>query len=288
MSLLNFTLRCGQYRSALGALNPLTRSFHSSEIVMARQVKKVATPSKKMLAAKARRKAKGKKSVYDSEKMNLADAISVLRAVEVARPTTTYELVIKTEMKKGVTIPRGRMALPREPKNMSQDRILVFAEGRHLEEAKKAGADIVGGPELCDGIISGRHRATVFLCIPSLLRAITPKLGRFLGPKGLMPSERRGTVTDDVSTYIRRLKGSSEWKGDKSGVIRTPIAKMDYPVEDVVKNVRYFMNVVKRATGNIQDGAEKGRKENANKPSTAIQKVILSSAQGPGIQISDA
>lgn len=55
-------------------------------------------------------------------------------------------------MKKGVAIPRGRMALPREPKNMGKDRILVFAEGRHLEEAKKAGADIVGGPELCDGV----------------------------------------------------------------------------------------------------------------------------------------
>ena len=55
-------------------------------------------------------------------------------------------------MKKGVAIPRGRMALPREPKNMGSDRILVFAEGRHLEEAKKAGADIVGGPELCDGV----------------------------------------------------------------------------------------------------------------------------------------
>ena len=51
-------------------------------------------------------------------------------------------------------------------------------------------------------------------------------MGRFLGPKGLMPSERRGTVTDDVLTYIRRLKGSSEWKGDKAGVIRTPIAKV--------------------------------------------------------------
>ncbi|CAL1694262.1 unnamed protein product [Somion occarium] len=277
MSLLNVALRCGQCRGPLGIF-----------ILLARQTKKVATPSKKMLAAKARRKSKTKKSIYDSEKMTLADAVSVLRAVEVASPNSTYELVVKTDMKKGTAIPRGRMSLPREPKAMSKDRILVFAEGRHLEEAKKAGADIVGGPELCDGIIAGRHRATVFLCIPSLLRAITPKLGRYLGPKGLMPSERRGTVTDDVATYIRRLKGSSEWRGDKSGVIRTPIAKLHYPVDDVVKNVRYFMNVVKRATGNLQDGKEKGKKENANKPSTAITKVILSSAQGPGIQISDA
>ncbi len=66
----------------------------------------------------------------------------------------------------------------------------------------------------------------MFLCTPELLRAITPKLGRVLGPRGLMPSERRGTVTDDVAGYIRKLKGTTEWKGDKAGTIRAPIAKV--------------------------------------------------------------
>lgn len=74
------------------------------------------------------------------------------QAVEVAHPNATYELVIKTEMKKGTTIPKGRYSLPRETKAQKQDRILVFAEGRLAEEAKKAGADIVGGPELVDGV----------------------------------------------------------------------------------------------------------------------------------------
>ncbi len=68
----------------------------------------------------------------------------------------------------------------------------------------------------------------MFLSTPNLIRPITPLLGRFLGPKGLMPSERRGTVTDDLTDYIRRLKGTSEWKGDKHGIIRTPIAKVRF------------------------------------------------------------
>ena len=75
-------------------------------------------------------------------------------------------------------------------------------------------------------VISGRRNATTILCVPGLLRSIIPKLGRVLGPRGLMPSERRGTVTDDVAGYIRRMQGSVEWKGDKTGTIRSPIAKV--------------------------------------------------------------
>lgn len=66
----------------------------------------------------------------------------------------------------------------------------------------------------------------MFLCTPDLIRAITPKLGRVLGPRGLMPSERRGTVTANITGFIRKLKGTSEWKGDKAGIIRAPIAKV--------------------------------------------------------------
>lgn len=74
------------------------------------------------------------------------------KAVEVASPNATYELVVKTEMGKGSTIPKGRFNLPRETKPQGKDRILVFAEGRQAEEAKKAGADIVGGLELVEGV----------------------------------------------------------------------------------------------------------------------------------------
>lgn len=85
--------------------------------------------------------------------MNVSHS-ELAQAVEVASPESTYELVVKTEMGKGTTIPKGRYNLPRETKEQSKDRILVFAEGRQAEEAKKAGADIVGGPELVEGVRS--------------------------------------------------------------------------------------------------------------------------------------
>ena len=145
-------------------------------------------------------------------------------------------------MPKGTTIPKGRLTWPREAKPQSEERILVFAEGRQADEAKRAGAHIVGGLELVDDvstfskppcswlissqIINGHHNPTTILCVPNLLRSITPKLGRVLGPRGLMPSERRGTVTEDIAGYIRRMHGSVEWKGDRAGTIRTAIAKV--------------------------------------------------------------
>jgi len=216
--------------------------------------------------------------------MSLLDAIHVLRSVEVGSPNATYELTIKTAMPRGSAIPKGRVSLPREPKPKPKDKVLVFADGKAAEEAKRAGADIVGGPELVEGVASGRTQATLFLSTPALIKAISQRLGRVLGPRGLMPSERRGTVTDDVAGYIRRLQGTTEWKGDKVGTVRTPIAKLDYPIEDVAKNVRHFTNVVKRATGNQPQSADK---DQSTRPVNAITKIILSSRQGPGIQIAD-
>jgi len=245
-------------------------------------------PTKAKLAAKERRKAlKARKNIYESEKMSLAEAIKILRAVEATRPFATYELTVKTAMKRGAVIPKGRINLPREAKEQAKDRVLVFAEGRQADEAKRAGAEFVGGSEMIEGVANGKYPATVILCTTALIRAITPRLGRILGPKGLMPSERRGTVTDDVAGYIRRIQGSSEWKGDKAGTIRSAIAKLSFPVEDVVKNVRYFVGSVKKATGNQvdKDASSKGK---GSKPANAITRVILSSTQGPGIQISDA
>lgn len=90
-------------------------------------------------------------------------------------------------------------------------------------------------------VISGKHQATTILCSPSLIRAITPKLGRILGPKGLMPSERRGTVTDDIVGYIQRLSGSAEWRGDKGGAIRMPVGKASYLL--TFSDLFYFTDV---------------------------------------------
>ncbi|KAL0951797.1 hypothetical protein HGRIS_008464 [Hohenbuehelia grisea] len=279
---------CRQCRASFPITSPANaRLFATSQALLARHKQvKIRTPSKKTLAAKARKRAlKAKKNVYDTEKMSLADAVAVLRAVEVGRPNATYELLVKTQMKSGVAVPKGRVNLPREAKPKEEDKILVFAEGRQAEEAKRAGAHVVGGPELIDAVINNRHQAATILCTSALIRTITPKLGRVLGPLGLMPSERRGTVTDDIAGYIQRLQGTSEWRADKFGSIRTAIGKLHFPAGDVVRNVRHFMTSVKRVTGNQKDGDEKRGK--STKPVTAISKVMLSTGQGPGIRIED-
>ncbi|KAF4611951.1 hypothetical protein D9613_004166 [Agrocybe pediades] len=271
-----------------------TRQFTTSSVLQISRKKNVSTirvPSKKAQAAKARRKAAiAAKEDEKNLKLTLEDAISVLRAVEVASPRATYELTVRTQLGNGAAVPRGRVNLPREAKAKAEDKILVFAEGRIAEEAKKAGAHIVGGVDLIDGILNNRHRATTILCTPQLIRAITPKLGRFLGPLGLMPSERRGTVTEDIAGYISRLRGTSEWRADRAGTIRAPIATMDFPMEDVVTNFRQFLSSVKRATGNSKEqdaGDRKLKSAGGARPVTPITKVLLSSTRGPGIRISD-
>jgi len=251
---------------------------------------RIRTPSKKALAAKARRRAAlAGKADARLLKLPLKEAIAVLRSAEVASPRSLYELVIKTEIGNGTAVPRGRVNLPREAKPRAEDKILVFAEGRLADEAKKAGAHIVGGPELIEGILNNRHRATTILCTPQLIRTITPKLGRFLGPLGLMPSERRSTVTEDIAGYIQRLRGTSEWRSDRAGNIRTPIAQMSFSITDVETNVRAFMDSVKRATGNAKnlDSERTVKSSGGSRPVTPISKVILSSRQGPGIRIAD-
>jgi len=165
--------------------------------------------------------------------------------------------------------------------------VLVFADGDDAIEAKKAGADIVGGVELIEPVASGKLSATIILSTPTLIRAITPRLGRILGPRGMMPSERRGTVTNDIKGYMRRLIGSSEWKGDKAGTVRCAIGKLNFPPNDLIKNVNSFLQSVRVATNTAGKSGAAGGEVDPNKPQNPITKVILSSTQGPGISLSD-
>ena len=164
---------------------------------------------------------------------------------------------------------------------------------------------------------SGRVQATLFLSTPSLVKVISQRLGRVLGPRGLMPSERRGTVTDDVAGYIRRLQGTTEWKGDKRGTIRTPIAKVSLHHADfdtmshqhfswttqLMMSLRTF--VILSMLLNVRLGINLNLRTKTKARSlvrdmnlvvdamlivtsvNAINKVIISSRQGPGIQIAD-
>ncbi|KAF7303025.1 hypothetical protein MKEN_01265500 [Mycena kentingensis (nom. inval.)] len=263
----------------------------TSPVLKRREIVTRRTPSKKSLAAKARRRAAKEAALVDhSDDMTLEAAIAVLRAVEVARPKGCFELFVKADLRSapgsggGVTVPKGRINIPYEPKPKAEDTIMVFAENKQAEEARRAGATIVGGTEMIEGVLSGRLRANTILCTPDLIKAITPRLGRFLGPMGLMPSTRRGTVTDDIEGYVKRVKGSTEWKADRAGNIRMPIGRMDFPTENVVKNFRFVLESIKRATGNVK---LRDPKEANQRKVIPIRKVTLSTRSSPGIPITD-
>ena len=167
-----------------------------------------------------------------------------MQAVEISTPRATYELTVLTHFAKGSAAPRGRVSLPHDPTS-GDDRILVFADGKHAEAAKKLGVAYVGGEELVDSVcrllclikyglsyqpgvpkvLSGKIQPTKVVCTPSLLPKIA-KLARFLGPKGLMPAVRRGTVTEDISGIIKAISGALEWKADKEGIARIPIGRV--------------------------------------------------------------
>jgi large subunit ribosomal protein L1 len=164
-----FIPRCRQWPS-LRQNNAFPALFSTTAVLsLNRKLEsKIRTPSKKALAAKTRRRAAlAAKADARFLKLPLREAIGVLRvspttlpsvhsndvqAVEVASPNSLYELVIKTELGNGTAVPRGRVNLPREAKPRAEDKILVFAEGRLADEARKAGAHIVGGLELADGV----------------------------------------------------------------------------------------------------------------------------------------
>ncbi|KAL5639140.1 hypothetical protein ACGC1H_006603 [Rhizoctonia solani] len=249
----------------------VTRSFSSTPVVLA----KISSPGKK----KRRKRASVRE--INPEAMPIVEAAHVLRSVDVGRPLSAYELHIKTQFTRGQAPLRGRIALPRDPRTRGET-VLVFAEGKAAQDAREAGAAHVGGEELIPKVLDGTLKPTKVICTPSLIGPITPKLARFLGPKGLMPAAKRGTVTENVIAAIREANGMLEWKGNKFGYVRAAVGRIHFPVEDVENNVRTFLQTVRDAMA-PEDEVFATRK----KATPTILQVYLSSTQGPGIELSD-
>ncbi|KAG8862805.1 mitochondrial 54S ribosomal protein mrpl1 [Tulasnella sp. 330] len=220
-------------------------------------------------AAKAAKRAKAKDAA-NSEAMTLKDAVSVLRAVEVAAPTSAYELTVTTKFVRGQTVPRGKISLPRDAR-ASAETVLVFASGKSVAAARAAGAHHVGGEELIPDLLSAKLTPTKVICTPTLLPVIQKQLARFLGPKGLMPSEKRGTVTTNVGSAVKLAQGTMNWKGDRLGVIRAPVARIGWPLEDVTSNVKAFMEAIKLGTS-----------PSSEQPTAVVKKKALDKVQASG------
>ncbi|KZO90223.1 ribosomal protein L1 [Calocera viscosa TUFC12733] len=237
-------------------------------------------PSRRCLHASASVFAKKKsKGPANPEAMSIPDAVQLLKAIEVTRPDNAIELHVKTQFKKGESaVLRGRLAMPRDPRT-GEDKILVFCELDQVDNATAAGATWCGGAELVADVLEGKIVPTICLATPGMLPTIA-RLARTLGPKGLMPNVKRGTVNTNVVQAIQEAKGAFTWRGDKLGGVRAKVGRIHYPTEDIEKNVMAFLQNVRNGGGSRTASYDKGK-------TYEILKVHMSSTQGPGIELRD-
>lgn len=151
-------------------------------------------------------------------------------------------------------------------------RIAVFARGAKAEEAQAAGADVVGAEELAEQVTNGQIDFDRCIATPDMM-PIVGKLGRVLGPRGLMPNPKLGTVTNDVAAAVGEAKaGQVQFRAEKAGIVHAGIGKASFEADKLAENVRAFVDAISRA----KPSGAKG---------TYIKRVSLSSTMGPGLKI---
>ncbi|NLK21388.1 MAG: 50S ribosomal protein L1 [Epulopiscium sp.] len=207
---------------------------------------------------------------------NPQEAMDLIQKTSVAKFDETVEAHIRlgVDSRHADQQVRGAVVLPHG--TGKKVRVLVFAKGDKVKEAEDAGADFVGGEELIPKIQNdGWLDFDVVVATPDMM-AVVGRLGRVLGPKGLMPNPKAGTVTPDVAKAIQDIKaGKIEYRLDKTNIIHVPIGKVSFGTQKLLDNFQTLMNAVIKA----KPAAAKGQ---------YLRSISISSTMGPGIKISSS
>ena len=216
-------------------------------------------------------KAFDKKEQYD-----VADAISIVKKNATAKFDETIELHLRTgcDGRHAEQQIRGAVVLPHGTGKTVK--VLVFAKGTKVDEAQAAGADFVGGEELIPKIQNeGWLDFDVVVATPDMM-GVVGRLGRVLGPKGLMPNPKAGTVTMDVTKAVNDIKaGKIEYRLDKSNIVHVPVGKASFTEEKLLENFNALMDAITKA----KPSALKGQ---------YLKSITLASTMGPGVKVSVA
>src|SRR5829696_8993984 len=202
----------------------------------------------------------------------LADALPLVQKIKFAKFDETVALSIRlgVDPKHADQMVRGTVVLPHGLGKSK--RVLVIAGADKQKEAEEAGADHVGGEELVDKINAGWQDFDAVVATPDMMRAVG-KLGKVLGPRGLMPNPKTGTVTPNIAQAVKEIKaGKVEFRVDKTGIIHGPVGKASFPAQSLIENAHALVDSVVKA----KPSAAKGK---------YLKSVTLSSTMGPGIQI---
>jgi len=230
----------------------------------------------------------------DGSSMPLAEAAKILQAQSVTRDWAAYELNVLCRPAATVQMNamRGRVFLPHDAASQNaarRARVLVFASGDAARAATAAGADKVGSDEtVLDALVAGTEPVPSKLLVTpefaSLFRR--PEIARFLGPKGLMPSAKRGTITSNMAEAVREARGALDWKGDSRGYVKAAVGRVNFESDKLAENVNALLACISDVT---QGGAGDVTKEPTAKARklSGISRVLLKTTQGPSIRISD-
>jgi len=205
----------------------------------------------------------------------LEDAVPLLQKVKFAKFDETVELALRlgVDPKHADQMVRGTVVLPHGLGTTKK--VLVIAGAEKQKEAQEAGADHVGGEELVDKIQGGWMDFDAVVATPDMMRAVG-KLGKVLGPRGLMPNPKTGTVTPNVAQAIKEIKaGKVEFRVDKTGIVHAPVGKVSFPTQNLIENAHALVDSVVKA----KPSAAKGK---------YLKSVTMSSTMGPGILIDTA
>ncbi|MBM7634681.1 50S ribosomal protein L1 [Geomicrobium sediminis] len=219
--------------------------------------------------------ADAKKQVDVNKEYNASEAIELVKKIAPANFDETVEVAVRlgVDPRKADQQIRGAVVLPNG--TGKTQRVLVFAKGEKAKEAEEAGADFVGEEELVNKIQQGWMDFDVVVATPDMMAQVG-KLGRVLGPKGLMPNPKTGTVTMDVTQAVNEIKaGKVEYRVEKAGNVHVPIGKVSFTEEQLLENFKTIVDILAKA----KPSAAKG---------TYMKNIAVSSSMGPGVKVSTA
>ena len=227
------------------------------------------------MAKIAKRIAKAREGIDPNKQYELAEAIKMLKD----RATAKFDETIEVAMNLGVD-PRHADQMVRGVVNLPNGtgrtvRVAVFARGDKADEAKAAGADIVGAEELVETVQKGEINFDRCIATPDMMRLVG-RLGKILGPRNLMPNPKVGTVTPDVAGAVKAAKGGAvEYRVEKAGILHAGVGKVSFSEEALLQNIKAFTDAVQKS----KPAGAKG---------TYVKRVAVSSTMGPGVHVEPA
>jgi len=222
--------------------------------------------------SRSKRYLENKKKVSEKKTSTLNDAIKAFKSNKAVKFEETLDIsvMLNKEKNKGEGLSRGYAQLPNG--TGKKIHVAVFATGDKVKEAKDAGADVVGNEDLIKDIKDGKINFDVAIATPDMMKNIAV-IGEKLGPLGMMPNPKTGTVTDDLSKTVKNIKnGQIQFKSEKNAIVQAGIGKLSFTEENLILNFKEFVSAINKSKpDNI-----KGK---------FINKIYLSTSMGPSIRI---